>query len=111
VRSEKLVAEAGDSSEPRGRGISTVGSCYQATASKDSEDFMCAVITVIFGVSNSVRLSQLFVVTFCKCSINPIINSNPVYNQSSDNINYKTMQLKKRLISVQLTMLKVTQLV
>jgi hypothetical protein len=27
---------------------------------------MCAVVTVIFGVCNSVRLSHLFVVTFCK---------------------------------------------
>jgi hypothetical protein len=29
---------------------------YQATASEDWEDFMCAVVTVIFEVRNSVRL-------------------------------------------------------
>jgi hypothetical protein len=40
---------------------------------------MCAVITVIFGVCNSVRLS-LFVVTFCMCSINPITNQIPFYS-------------------------------
>jgi hypothetical protein len=33
---------------------------------------MCAVVTVIFGVCNSVRLSELFVATLCKCSVNPI---------------------------------------
>jgi hypothetical protein len=43
---------------------------------------MCAVVTAIFGVCNSVRLSYLFVVTFCKCSINPITNPKPVYNHS-----------------------------
>jgi hypothetical protein len=45
VRSEKLVAV-----EPRGRGTSTVGSRYRATAIEDREDFMCAVVTLIFGV-------------------------------------------------------------
>jgi hypothetical protein len=43
---------------------------------------MCAVVTVIFGVCNSVRLSQLFVVTFCKRQVNPITNPNPVYSHS-----------------------------
>jgi hypothetical protein len=32
---EKLVAEAGDSSETRGKGTSSVESRYRATASKD----------------------------------------------------------------------------
>jgi hypothetical protein len=41
---------------------SAIESRYQVTASKDWEDFMCAVVTVIFGVCNSVRLSQLFIV-------------------------------------------------
>jgi hypothetical protein len=41
--------------EPRRRGTSTVGN-YQATAHEDCEDFMCAAVTVIFGVHNSVRL-------------------------------------------------------
>jgi hypothetical protein len=50
VTSEKLVAEA------RGRGMSAVGSGYQAMASEDWGDFMSAVITVIVGVCNSVRL-------------------------------------------------------
>jgi hypothetical protein len=35
VISEKLVAEAGDSSEPRGRGTPAVESRYKATASED----------------------------------------------------------------------------
>jgi hypothetical protein len=63
VRSEKLVADAGTVREPRGRRTSAVGTRYQATASEDWEDFTCAVVTVTFGVSNSVRLSKLFVVT------------------------------------------------
>jgi hypothetical protein len=40
-----------------------VGIRHRATT---GEDCMCAVVTVIFGVCNSVRLSYLFVVTFCK---------------------------------------------
>jgi hypothetical protein len=39
---------------------------------------MCAVITLIFGV----RLSLLFVVTFCKCRINPTTSPNAVYSHS-----------------------------
>jgi hypothetical protein len=53
---------------------------HQATTGEDvanGEDFMCAVIIVIFGVCNSERMSQLFAV---KCSINPITNPNPVYS-------------------------------
>jgi hypothetical protein len=52
VRNQKLVAE-----EYRGRVTSAVGSRYQATASEDREYFMCAIVTVIFKVCNSVRLS------------------------------------------------------
>jgi hypothetical protein len=52
VRSEKLVAEAGESS-----GTSAVESRYQATASEDWEDFLCALVTVIYGVYSSVRMS------------------------------------------------------
>jgi hypothetical protein len=37
--------------------MSAIGSRYQAKASEDIEDFMCAVVTVIFVVCNSVRLS------------------------------------------------------
>jgi hypothetical protein len=40
--------------EPTLRGTSYIRSHYQATASKDYEDFMCAVVTVTFGVCNSV---------------------------------------------------------
>jgi hypothetical protein len=50
VRSEKLTAEAGGNLGTQRKGNVR----YQATA---SEDFMCAVVTVIFGVRNSVRLS------------------------------------------------------
>jgi hypothetical protein len=56
------------------------------------EDFMCAVVTAIFGACNSVRLSQLFVVAFCKCSINPTINPKPVYSHS-----YSTGRGKQKL--------------
>jgi hypothetical protein len=56
---------------PAGKNVSTeaedtVEIRYQATTGEDIanwEDFTCAVVTVIFGVCNSVRLSQLFVVT------------------------------------------------
>lgn len=40
----------------RGRGIYIVGSYYQATASDDVENFMHAVIAVIFQVCKLVRL-------------------------------------------------------
>jgi hypothetical protein len=40
------------------------------------------VVKVIFGVCNSLRLSQLFVVTFSKCPINPITNPNPVFSHT-----------------------------
>jgi hypothetical protein len=43
---------------------------------KTEKALMCA------GACSSVRLSWLFVVTFCKCSINPITNPNPVYSHS-----------------------------
>jgi hypothetical protein len=40
--------------ELKGRGTSVVRNHYQATASKDSEDFMCAVAIAIFGVCNTI---------------------------------------------------------
>jgi hypothetical protein len=49
-----------------------IGIRYQAVTGEDianREDFLCAVVTVIFGVCNSVRLSYLFVITFCRCSV------------------------------------------
>jgi hypothetical protein len=48
---------------------------------------MCVVVTVIFGVCNSVRLS-LFVVTLCKCPINSVTNPSLVssHTQSRDNM-------------------------
>jgi hypothetical protein len=55
VRSEKLLAEAEDSSGNERK--YTVVSRYHATTSYDCEDFVCAVATVIFRVCNSVRLS------------------------------------------------------
>jgi hypothetical protein len=57
LRSEKLVPVARDSWEPRERRTSVVGSRYYATTSVDREDFMYVVVTVTFGVCNSVRLS------------------------------------------------------
>jgi hypothetical protein len=38
---------------------------------------MCSVVTVISGVCNSVRLSQLLVVTILKLSIIPMSNPKP----------------------------------
>lgn len=55
MTSEKLVAEAEDSSGTQRKG-ECPASRYQATASKDREDFVCAVVSVVFGVCNSVRL-------------------------------------------------------
>jgi hypothetical protein len=49
-----------------------------------TEKTFCVLVT--FEVCNSVSMSQLFVVTFCKCSINRISNPNPVYSQSRENI-------------------------
>jgi hypothetical protein len=55
---EKLVAEArGIVREPRGMEMSAVGSRYRATTREDWEDFMCAAVTMIFGMWNSVRIS------------------------------------------------------
>jgi hypothetical protein len=34
----------------------SVGSQYLTTASEGSEDFMCAIVTVAFGVCNSIRM-------------------------------------------------------
>jgi hypothetical protein len=47
VTSEKLVTETRDSSEPRRKGKSAVGSSYQTMASED----LLAVVAVIFGVA------------------------------------------------------------
>jgi hypothetical protein len=43
---------------------------------------MFAVVTVIFGVCNSMRLLQLLVVMIRKWSINPITNQHPVESHS-----------------------------
>jgi hypothetical protein len=42
---------SGQYREPRRRGNVSRWSHYQATASDKSEEFMCAVVTVIFGVT------------------------------------------------------------
>jgi hypothetical protein len=72
------IAEVGDSS-----GTSTIASRCRVTAREDGEELICVVVTVLFGVYNSVRLSELFVVTFYKISINPITNPNRVYSRDS----------------------------
>jgi hypothetical protein len=56
TRNEKLIAEAGDSSGTQKKGNVRCLSRYQATASEDLEDFMCAVVTAIVGVCDSERL-------------------------------------------------------
>jgi hypothetical protein len=53
----------------------TVSSRYQATVSEECEDFMSAVLSVIFVLCNSVRLSYL---ELFNSSINSITNPNPV---------------------------------
>jgi hypothetical protein len=58
---------------------------HLATAGKNVanwEDFICAVVTVICEVCRTVSAQSLFVVTFRKCSINPINKPNPVYSHS-----------------------------
>jgi hypothetical protein len=52
VRSEKLVAVAWEISGIQRKGNVSCGSHYQATASEDLEEFICTVVTVIFGVCN-----------------------------------------------------------
>jgi hypothetical protein len=56
---------------PAGKNMSTEAEnllgCHKATTGEDianCEDFICAVVTLIFGVCNSVRMSWLFVVMF-----------------------------------------------
>jgi hypothetical protein len=61
----------------------TCCSRYQETSIEDREDLICSVFTVIFRVCNSAIVLQLFVVTTCKWSINPILNPNPVYSHSN----------------------------
>jgi hypothetical protein len=50
VRNEKIVANAADSYETQRKRTIAVGSRYQSTASEDFEYFICAVVTVVFGV-------------------------------------------------------------
>jgi hypothetical protein len=66
------VTEAGDRLETQRKGKYAVRNRYPTTANKDRER-TCAVSTVNCGVCNSVRLSQLLVVTFHKCLINPVL--------------------------------------
>jgi hypothetical protein len=74
-----------DKSEVRVSGYqSRVLSCivrrrYQATTSEDIEDLMFEA--VICRVCRLVKVLQLFLVTSCMCSVNPITNPNPVSNQ------------------------------
>jgi hypothetical protein len=42
-----------------------------------TEDFMCAAVTVVFGVCNSARLLQLLVVAISKWSMDQIPNTKP----------------------------------
>jgi hypothetical protein len=60
--------------------------CRGTSATKQrlvkTEKVMCAVVTMIFWVCNPTKLSQLIAVKFCKSSINPINNPNPIYSHS-----------------------------
>jgi hypothetical protein len=55
----------------------SVGIGCQETTSEHREDFMCAVVTVILGVYDSVGLLQLVVVAIRKWSIDPVSNPKP----------------------------------
>jgi hypothetical protein len=50
--------------------------CYQAMASQDIEDLVCAV--VICRAWNLVRGLKVHVVKIYKCSVNPVTNPYPV---------------------------------
>jgi hypothetical protein len=66
-----------------------VSGCYLATTSEQTEDFLCALVVVIYKVYKSVRLLQLFVVMSYKCSVNPIINPNSVTNHRHVTVPWK----------------------
>jgi hypothetical protein len=83
VRGEKLVAEAGGQFWNPEEGESPPLKAVTKQRLVKTEKTMRAVVTVIFGVCNSMSPSQLFVV---KSSINPITNPNPVYSQSRDSM-------------------------
>jgi hypothetical protein len=51
--------------------------------------FMHAAVTVIFRVCKLVSLLQLFVVTICKWSINPVLNPNPVCSNTLQMVSEK----------------------
>jgi hypothetical protein len=74
-----------------------VSSCYLATTSKQTEDFICAVVVVICRVCDSVKLLHLFVVMSYKFSINPIINPNPMSSYL-----YMTIYYRIRLVHAQI---------
>jgi hypothetical protein len=71
---------------PAGKNVSTeaediVEIRHQATAGEDKT--LCVLsLTLICEVSRPMRAYSLFVVTFCKCSIQPTANSNPVYSHT-----------------------------
>jgi hypothetical protein len=44
---------------------------------------MCSAVTMVFGMSNSVSLLQLLVVTIRKWSISAITNPNPTESYSN----------------------------
>jgi hypothetical protein len=55
---------------------------YQVTTSEDTEDFMCAAVTVIFRVCKPARL--LLVVTCCvyKWLVNQVTDPDPAFSHS-----------------------------
>jgi hypothetical protein len=59
------------------REISITEGCYLATDNEDTEDFMCAVVTAIFGMCKLVKGLWLLVITGYESS-NQIINPNPM---------------------------------
>jgi hypothetical protein len=87
-RCEKPVAEAGDSSRTQRMGKVH---CTEPLPDNDWwedtanwEDFVHAVVKC--RVCELAITLWLLVVMFCKCSINPITNPNPVYSQSRHSV-------------------------
>jgi hypothetical protein len=83
--SELLLLEAGGwgigiVQEPRVRGMSTDGSCYQATTGKDTSRLRR--LSTCYSELQCVWISDSTIAT-CKWSINPITNSNPIYSHSN----------------------------
>jgi hypothetical protein len=74
----EAVNRPGTFREPRGRGMSAVGSRYQATSSEiltDWEDLLCPI--VVYEICRTVRAHSLLEIARCRSPINPITDPTP----------------------------------